>query len=126
MLTQQHSSEVSTCILCQNIAQRWLFPFKENIYITGNLDVLQNWSPDNALILDATNYPIWNSKYTENHAARILTDFYPTVTLTLPADTVFEYKYIRKFDGVVTWESDPNNAQTTPGSGPYVINDVWR
>lgn len=42
-----------------------LIPFKENIYITGNLDVLQNWSPDNALLLNATNYPIWSSECTK-------------------------------------------------------------
>ena len=35
----------------------------ENIYITGSVDALQNWSPDNALILSAANYPIWSSTY---------------------------------------------------------------
>lgn len=48
------------------------------------------------------------------------------VTLTLPANTNFEYKYIRKQNGVVTWEPDPNNSNTTPAGGSYVINDKWR
>lgn len=35
--------------------------FAENIYITGSVPELQNWSPDNAMILDPANYPIWSS-----------------------------------------------------------------
>ncbi|THH20579.1 hypothetical protein EW146_g793 [Bondarzewia mesenterica] len=35
--------------------------FGENIYITGSVDALENWSPDNALILSAANYPTWSS-----------------------------------------------------------------
>lgn len=82
--------------------------FGENIFLTGSLDALQSWSPDNALALSATNYPTWS------------------VTVTLPASTNFEYKYIRKFNGVVTWESDPNNSQSTPVTGSSTINDTWR
>lgn len=55
-----------------------------------------------------------------------LITIYAVVTLTLPANSVFEYKYIRKLNGAVTWESDPNNSQTTPGSGLFLINDTWR
>ncbi len=44
-----------------------------------------------------------------------------TVVVTLPANTDFQYKYIRIFNGVVTWESDPNNSQTTASS--WVICD---
>ncbi|KAF8798899.1 glycoside hydrolase family 15 protein [Phlegmacium glaucopus] len=80
----------------------------ENIFLTGSIDALQNWSPDNALALSAANYPIWS------------------VTVTLPANTNFQYKYIRKFNGAITWESDPNNSQTTPASGSFTINDTWR
>ena len=48
------------------------------------------------------------------------------VTVTLPANTVVEYKYIRKFNGAITWESDPNMQITTPASGTYTANDSWR
>ena len=48
------------------------------------------------------------------------------VTVNVPACTNIEYKYIRKFNGAVTWESDPNNALTTPGSGSFTVNDSWR
>ena len=80
----------------------------ENIYITGNTAVLQNWNPDTALLLSSKNYPTWS------------------ITVTLPASTVVEYKYIRKNNGQVTWESDPNNSITTPASGSFTQNDSWR
>ncbi|KAI0042277.1 carbohydrate-binding module family 20 protein [Auriscalpium vulgare] len=80
----------------------------ENIYITGSVGALQNWSPDNALLLSSANYPTWS------------------LNVTLPASTSIEYKYIRKLYGQVTWESDPNNQVTTPASGGIVQNDTWR
>ncbi|KAF7298796.1 Glucoamylase [Mycena indigotica] len=81
----------------------------ESIYITGSIDPLQNWSPDNALLLSSANYPTW------------------TITLTVPASTNFEYKYIRKTNGVLTaWESDPNNSVSSPANGTLVVNDTWR
>ncbi|KAL5527654.1 hypothetical protein ACEPAG_6455 [Sanghuangporus baumii] len=82
--------------------------FGENIYITGSVDALENWSPDNAIILNADNYPTWS------------------VTISLPASTTIQYKYIRKFNGAVTWESDPNRQITTPSGGSFTQNDVWR
>ncbi|KAK0487707.1 glucoamylase [Armillaria novae-zelandiae] len=82
--------------------------FGENIYLTGSIDALQNWSPDTALLLNTDNYPTWS------------------ITLNLPASTTFQYKFIRKFNGAVTWESDPNREFTTPASGSSVINDSWR
>lgn len=82
--------------------------FGENIFLTGSIDALVNWSPDNALALNADNYPIWS------------------VTVNIPASTSFEYKYIRKFNGAITWESDPNRSNASPASGSLTINDVWR
>nr|VWO95053.1 Glucoamylase (EC (1,4-alpha-D-glucan glucohydrolase) (Glucan 1,4-alpha-glucosidase) [Ganoderma boninense] len=74
-------------------------------YITGSVDALQDWSPDNALILSADTYPIWN------------------ITISLPASTYIEYEDIRKY---ITWESDRNDSLTTPASGSYTQNDSWR
>ncbi|KAL0577741.1 glycoside hydrolase 15 protein [Marasmius crinis-equi] len=82
--------------------------FGENIFLTGSVDALQNWSPDNALALSSANYPTWS------------------VSVNLPANTAIEYKYIRKFNGAITWESDPNMRTTTPGSGSVTLNDTWR
>ncbi|KAG8684944.1 hypothetical protein FRC08_013398, partial [Ceratobasidium sp. 394] len=80
----------------------------ENIYITGSVDALANWSPDNALLLSSANYPQWS------------------ITVNLPAGTAIQYKYIRKYNGAVTWESDPNRSITTPSSGTYTESDTWR
>ncbi|CAE6475613.1 unnamed protein product [Rhizoctonia solani] len=82
--------------------------YGENIYITGSVDALSNWSPDNALLLSSTNYPNWS------------------ITVNLPAGTAVQYKFIRKYNGAVTWESDPNRSITTPSSGTYTENDTWR
>ncbi|KIY53984.1 glucoamylase [Fistulina hepatica ATCC 64428] len=80
----------------------------ENIYIVGSVSELADWDTDNALILSADDYPTWS------------------ITVNLPASTYIEYKYIRIYDGDVTWESDPNMNITTPASGTYTENDTWR
>ena len=51
----------------------------ENIYIASSVDALQNWSPDNALLLSAANYPTWS------------------ITINVPALTAIQYKYIHKY-----------------------------
>lgn len=80
----------------------------ENIYITGSIDGLQNWSPGNAFLMSSANYPVWS------------------ITLYLPASTAIEYKYVRRFNNEITWESDPNRALLTPAGGKYEANDTWR
>ena len=32
----------------------------ENIFLVGSLDTLQDWSADNAILMDPKNYPIWS------------------------------------------------------------------
>ncbi|KAJ7029291.1 glucoamylase [Mycena alexandri] len=81
----------------------------EDIYLTGSVDALEDWSPDNAIILSPANYPTWS------------------VTVNVQPSTLIEYKYIRKVNNVLTsWESDPNNQFTSPASGSFVLNDNWR
>ncbi|KAI0035180.1 glycoside hydrolase family 15 protein [Vararia minispora EC-137] len=80
----------------------------ENIYLTGSVNELQNWSPSTALLMSSANYPTWS------------------LTVNLPASASIQYKYIRIFNGAVTWESDPNNSLTTPSSGSFTVNDSWR
>ncbi|KAH9974392.1 glucoamylase [Lactifluus volemus] len=82
--------------------------FGENIYLTGSVDGLEIWSANDALLLSPEYYPIW------------------TITLDLPASTYIEYKYIRKIDGRVQWEADPNNKFTTPENGSITLHDEWR
>ncbi|KAH6911528.1 glucoamylase [Coprinopsis sp. MPI-PUGE-AT-0042] len=82
--------------------------FGENIFLTGSIDSLKAWSPENALALSAANYPTWS------------------VTVNIPVNTNFEYKYIRKNNGQVTWESDPNRSNSSPSSGSKTISDTWK
>jgi hypothetical protein len=64
-----------------------------------------------------------------------------SVTVDVPASTLIEYKYIRKNNGAVTWESDPNNRFSSPANGTFgelqrhwysvsdflvALNDTWR
>lgn len=82
--------------------------FGENIFLTGSIPALQNWSPDTALALSSASYPTWS------------------ITVNLPINTAVQYKYIRKNNGQVTWESDPNRQINTPASGSFTENDSWR
>jgi len=79
----------------------------ENIFVTGSISQLSDWSPTSAIALSSASYPIWSA------------------TINLPASTSFQYKYIRIDNGAVTWENDPNRSFTTPGSGAVTQSDSW-
>ncbi|KAJ6493912.1 hypothetical protein C8R47DRAFT_1267246 [Mycena vitilis] len=59
-------------------------------YLTGSVDALQNWFPDNAMVLSPANYPTWS------------------ITFNVPESTLIEYKYIRKLNGVLTAFAHPS------------------
>jgi alpha-amylase len=81
----------------------------ENIYVTGNQAALGNWNTGSALKLDPAGYPVWK------------------LDVSLPAGTVFEYKYLRKDGGGnVTWESGGNRVGTVPASGKVTLTDTFR
>ncbi|KAI0062559.1 glycoside hydrolase [Artomyces pyxidatus] len=82
--------------------------YGENIFVTGNLTQLGSWSPSNAVALSSANYPIWK------------------VTVGLPSNTAFQYKYLRINGAKVVWESNPNRSDVTPASGSQSLNDTWR
>jgi glucoamylase len=90
--------------------------YGENIYIVGSISQLGAWNTDSAIALSA-------SLYTS-------TDNLWFATISLPAGTSFEYKYIRKeSDGTVTWESDPNRSYTVPSKCAVTTateSDTWR
>ncbi|EJD07843.1 glycoside hydrolase [Fomitiporia mediterranea MF3/22] len=82
--------------------------FGENIFLVGSIPELASWDTDNAIALSADTYPVWS------------------VTVSLPASTSFEYKFIRKeTDGSIQWESDPNRSAMT-GTGAETISASWR
>ncbi|WP_457747557.1 carbohydrate binding domain-containing protein [Streptomyces rochei] len=81
----------------------------QNIYVVGNIPALGSWAPTAALKLDPATYPVWK------------------LAAKLPANTSFEYKYIRKdAAGNVTWESGGNRTAIVPTSGSITLNDTWR
>lgn len=80
----------------------------ESVYITGNVDALQDWNPTAALLMDDKSYPNW------------------TLTVKLPASQVVEYKYLTISNGTVAWEADPNNSISTPAKGTLAANDSWQ
>ncbi|KAG7090451.1 hypothetical protein E1B28_009567 [Marasmius oreades] len=80
----------------------------ENIFLAGSIPELANWDPTSALALSSANYPQWS------------------VTVNIPANTQFEYKFIRKNGGSVQWESDPNRQGTVASSGSQTITLSWK
>ncbi|KAJ7885418.1 alpha-amylase, partial [Mycena leptocephala] len=73
----------------------------EVIKLVGSLSQLGSWAPASAIALTNAN-SVWS------------------VTLLLPANTAFQYKFIRVKSGVVSWESDPNRMYTTLGQGSSI------
>ncbi|KAG8848642.1 hypothetical protein FRB96_001049 [Tulasnella sp. 330] len=81
----------------------------ENIYIVGSISQLGAWSPQSGIAMSASAYPLW------------------TASVSLPPDTTFTYKYVRKeVNGTIVWESDPNRSWTTGSSGLVSTADTWR
>lgn len=88
----------------------------ENIKLVGSTTQLGNWAPDRGVALNADKYtscnPLWS------------------ITVTLPAGQLLEYKFIRvKTNGAVQWEIDPNRRYTVPaacGVTTAVQADIWR
>nr|GAT49309.1 glycoside hydrolase family 15 protein [Mycena chlorophos] len=80
----------------------------QNIYLTGNVAALQEWSTSTALLMSSANYPTWS------------------ITVDLPASSDIQYKYVNIDGSTVTWESGNNNEFTSPAAGgSLTINDTW-
>ena len=83
--------------------------YGQNIYVVGNIAALGNWNTGAGVALSSATYPIWSA------------------TVTLPANTAVQYKYIKKDGaGAVIWEGGANRLFTTPGSGSVTRNDTWQ
>ncbi|KAI1783512.1 glycoside hydrolase [Ganoderma leucocontextum] len=92
-----------------NFAETATTTFGENIFVVGSIAQLGNWDPASAIALSAALYPVW------------------TASVSIPAGTSFEYKFIRKeTDGSVVWESDPNRSDTALSSGSQTLITTWR
>ncbi|KAJ7093195.1 glycoside hydrolase superfamily [Mycena epipterygia] len=73
----------------------------EVIKLVGSISQLGNWAAASAIALSNTN-SVWS------------------VTLVLPPNVTFQYKFIRVTSGSVGWESDPNRSYTTLSQGSSV------
>jgi chitodextrinase len=79
----------------------------QNVYVIGDSAELGGWDTSKAKPLNANPSPTW------------------TTTLTLPANTTIQYKYIKK-EGNVVWEGGGNRRFTTPASGSVSRDDSWQ
>ncbi|TFY82391.1 hypothetical protein EWM64_g1621 [Hericium alpestre] len=79
------------------------------IYVVGSIPQLANWAPANAIAMAPSPSPTW------------------IVRTTLPANTYFEYKFVKKTSsGSVQWESDPNRNYRTPASGSVTLTSSFK
>lgn len=89
--------------------------YGQSIKLTGNIAALGNWNTGSAVALSASQYtssnPLWS------------------VTLSLAAGQVIEYKYINvASNGDLTWEKDPNHTITIAAScaTATTISNSWQ
>lgn len=79
------------------------------VFVVGSIPTLGDWAPASGIALSSAGYPTWST------------------TVNLPANTDFQYKYVKQNpDGSITWESDPNRSATTGSGGTMTLNDSWR
>ncbi|MFS0870913.1 alpha-amylase family glycosyl hydrolase [Paenibacillus xylanilyticus] len=85
----------------------------ENIYLTGNVGELGNWTTGAAAIGPAFNQVI--------HA-------YPTwyYDVSVPAGKQLEFKFFKKNGATITWEGGSNHTFTTPTSGTATVTVNWQ
>jgi glucoamylase len=79
----------------------------ENIYLVGNHPLLSNWENTSGIKLSPNAYPVWD------------------VTVSLPASTAFEYKFVRlDHNGNVVGAEGVQQSFVTPSSGSITLNDT--
>ena len=80
----------------------------QQVYLVGSIPELGGWNTAQAVAMSGTA-PDW------------------TTTVALPANTSFEYKFVKKDpDGTIEWESGANRTSTTGPSGSTTLNDTWK
>ncbi|MFH8768324.1 carbohydrate-binding module family 20 domain-containing protein [Streptomyces sp. NPDC017958] len=77
------------------------------VYVVGSISALGSWDTSKAIQLSSSGYPVWSGE------------------VSVPIDTSFTYKYIKKdSSGNVTWESNANRSATTATSA-ITLNNSW-
>jgi alpha-amylase len=82
--------------------------YGENIYVLGNQTALSNWNTSGGVALSSASYPVWRG------------------TVSLPANTAVEYKYVKKNGSTVVWEAGSNRTLNTGSACTLTVNDTWR
>ncbi|MFC4455723.1 alpha-amylase family glycosyl hydrolase [Deinococcus sonorensis] len=87
--------------------------FGQNVYLSGDNAALGAWNTASALSMSASTCSASTCTW--------------TTTVSLPASTAIQYKYIKKDgSGTVTWEGGSNRTATTPASGSTTLSGTWQ
>jgi alpha-amylase len=103
--TASSTSSGATCTTATSVAVTFIgrkaTNFGDTLKISGSTSQLGSWNAANAIELSAVGYTAQNPSWSG--------------TVTLPAGTSFQYKYIVVSNsGQVTWEADPARSYTVP------------
>ncbi|MQM26339.1 carbohydrate-binding module family 20 domain-containing protein [Glycomyces albidus] len=80
----------------------------DEVYIVGSIPQLGNWTAIPSAHLSGATYPYWRG------------------TVSIPAGTAFQYKYvIVRANGSYTWESIGNRTATVPSAGCLELHQTW-
>jgi len=79
----------------------------ENVHVVGSIPALGSWNPSSAVPLSSAAYPVWRG------------------TVSLPVNTPFEYKYIKRNGSTVVWENDPNRSAATTAACAVTFSGAW-
>ena len=77
----------------------------QHIVLVGNHPLLSDWKHEAGIQLSPAAYPIWS------------------VTVSLPASTNYEFKFVRVGVGNPEWQGGANRTLTTPAGGGIVVNE---
>ncbi|WP_063643071.1 carbohydrate-binding module family 20 domain-containing protein [Actinoplanes sp. N902-109] len=81
--------------------------YGQNVFVLGNQSALSTWATSGGTALSPAAYPVW------------------TGTVSLPANTTVEYKYVKKEGSAVTWESGDNRTFSTGSACTKTLTDTW-
>ncbi|WP_329580709.1 alpha-amylase family glycosyl hydrolase [Kitasatospora sp. NBC_01250] len=94
--------------VAENFTENKTTSWGQNVYLVGSIPALGSWDPNAAVPLSSAAYPAWGG------------------TLSLPANTAFQYKYLVKDgSGNITWEGGANHSANSGSSGG-TLNDTWQ
>lgn len=117
--TPAPSSSAAPCTVASSVAVTFIdkkaTTFGDTLKLAGSIPQLGSWNAANAIALSAEGYtgqnPAWSG------------------TVTLPAGTVFQYKFVVvRSGGQVTWEADPDRSYTVPKScaSAVTVSGEWQ